>query len=170
MSIWNTTEVCTFTAVSVLTGGHLLAHTCCNVAAVMAVHAAWVLSWSAAMLRSQLLYTTDFKWLHRKNSVRFGEYYHQQMSCTGQMRLITWLLILTIKLTPELCCVAVGIHGVATMGPVFLDSRLTGDFHLLETRLGPYLDAVALTSHLQFYFQRDGTLPHFSWTVCQWLD
>jgi hypothetical protein len=46
-----------------------------NVRGVMAAHSARILSWSSAMLRGRLPYTTDLKWSQRNksNGVRSGE-------------------------------------------------------------------------------------------------
>jgi hypothetical protein len=93
----------------------LVAHTCkyeavCtrrNSLGVMVAHAARILSWSTAILRSGLSHTKDFGWPHRKIStgMRSGEWYRQQTQCrvlVGQV--ITWHLMLTTKPTAQSKC------------------------------------------------------------------
>lgn len=53
-----------------------------------------------------------------------------------------------------------GIHGSATVRPVFMNNRLT---------ISSW-NIIALMSHLQFYFQQDGATPLFRGSVHQWLD
>jgi hypothetical protein len=65
-----------------------------------------------------------------------------------------------------------GIHGDATLQPVFLDNKLTGVRYRqhLQNMLQPYLDKMTLTSRLRYYFQQDGAPLHFSNVARQWLN
>ncbi|KAJ4444914.1 hypothetical protein ANN_06713 [Periplaneta americana] len=65
-----------------------------------------------------------------------------------------------------------GIHGDVVIGPVFLNNKLTAALYRwhLEVTLLPYLDDLPLERRRGFFFQQDGTLPHFRLTVRELLN